>query len=100
MKKYNIIRGCFVALAVVGMLLIGCFASMPSNLVGVLLPLQLKDGLGEAGATLYGYLNSLNGLVVIVFTPILTVVLKKLTEGKTNSSTPSKGAKRKEEQSK
>ena len=27
-------------------------------------------------------------------------VLKKLTEGKTNSSTPSKGAKRKEEQSK
>ena len=64
----------------IGMLLIGCFASMPSNLVGILLPLQLKDGLGEAGATLYGYLNSLNGLVVIVFTPILTVVLRKLTE--------------------
>jgi MFS family permease len=36
--------------------------------------------MGEAGATLYGYLNSLNGFVVIVFTPILTVVLKKLTE--------------------
>ena len=64
----------------IGMLLIGCFASMPSNLVGILLPLQLKDGLGEAGATLYGYLNSLNGLVVIVFTPILTVVFRKLTE--------------------
>lgn len=64
----------------IGMLLIGCFASMPSNLVGILLPLQLKDGLGEAGATLYGYLNSLNGFVVIVFTPILTVLLRKLTE--------------------
>lgn len=64
----------------IGMLLIGCIASMPSNLVGILLPLQLKDGLGEAGATLYGYLNSLNGFVVIVFTPILTVLLKKLTE--------------------
>ena len=64
----------------IGMLLIGCFASMPANLVGVLLPLQLKDGLGEAGATLYGYLNSLNGFVVIVFTPILTVLLRKLTE--------------------
>ena len=64
----------------IGMLLIGCFASMPSNLVGILLPLQLKDGLGEAGATLYGYLNSLNGFVVIVFTPILTVLLKRLTE--------------------
>ena len=62
------------------MLIVGCFASMPSNLVGVLLPLQLKEGLGEAGATLYGYLNSLNGFIVIVFTPIFTVLLRKLTE--------------------
>jgi MFS family permease len=64
----------------IGMLLIGCVASMPSNLVGILLPLQLKEGMGEAGATMYGYLNSLNGLVVIVFTPILTVLLRKFTE--------------------
>lgn len=64
----------------IGMLIVGCFASMPSNLVGILLPLQLKGALQEAGATLYGYLNSLNGLVVILFTPILTVLLKKLTE--------------------
>lgn len=64
----------------IGMLLIGCIASMPSNLVGILLPLQLKDAMGEAGATLYGYLNSLNGFVVIVFTPILTVLLRRLTE--------------------
>ena len=67
-------------LVLIGMLLIGCLASMPSSLMGLLLPLQLKDTLGEAGATLYGYLNSLNGFVVIVFTPILTVLLKKLTE--------------------
>lgn len=64
----------------IGMLLIGCFASMPSNLVGILLPLQLKDAMGEAGATIYGYLNSLNGFVVIAFTPILTIALKKFTE--------------------
>lgn len=64
----------------IGMLLVGCIASMPVSLMGVLLPLQLKDAMGEAGATLYGYLNSLNGFVVIVFTPILTIALKKLTE--------------------
>ena len=64
----------------IGVLLVGCIASMPANLMGLLLPLQLKDALGEAGATLYGYLNSLNGFVVIVFTPLLTVLLKKRTE--------------------
>lgn len=62
------------------MLLLGCFASMPANLVGILLPLQLKDALGEAGAAIYGYLNSLNGFVVIVFTPLFTVLLRKFTE--------------------
>lgn len=64
----------------IGMLLIGCIASMPTSLVGILLPLQLKETMGQAGASLYGYLNSLNGLVVIVFTPILTVLLRRLTE--------------------
>ena len=62
-----------------GMLLVGCLASMPSNVMGILLPLQMKESL-ENGAEIYGYLNSLNGFVVIVFTPILTVLLKKLTE--------------------
>ncbi len=62
------------------MMLVGCIASMPSNLAGILLPLQLKDAMGEAGATVYGYLNSLNGFVVIVFTPIFTVLLRKFTE--------------------
>ena len=55
-------------------------ASMPSNLVGILLPLQLKDSMGETGATIYGYLNSLNGFVVIAFTPVLTILLKRVTE--------------------
>ena len=64
----------------IGMLLLGCIGSMPASLVGILLPLQLKDAMGEAGATIYGYLNSLNGFVVIVFTPVFTVLLRKLTE--------------------
>lgn len=62
------------------MLLIGCLASMTGNTVGIILPLQLKEPLGEYGAAVYGYLNSLNGFVVILFTPILTMLLKRLSE--------------------
>lgn len=62
------------------MLLVGCFASMTNNTVGILLPLQLKEELGQAGAAIYGYLNSVNGFVVILFTPLLTLALKRLTE--------------------
>lgn len=65
---------------VLGMLLIGCFASMSNNTVGILLPLQLKEQMGQAGAAVYGYLNSLNGFVVILFTPLLTMALRRLTE--------------------
>ena len=79
-EKLSVLKVLKQRPVLIGMLLVGCFASMPSNLVGILLPLQLKDVMGQAGATLYGYLNSLNGFVVIVFTPILTIALKKLTE--------------------
>lgn len=66
--------------SVAAVLLIGCLSSMTSSTVGIILPLQLKEQLGEYGAAVYGYLNSLNGLVVILFTPILTMLLKRLTE--------------------
>lgn len=79
-EKLSVLKVLRQRPVLIGMLLIGCFASMPASLVGILLPLQLKDTLGEAGATLYGYLNSLNGFVVIVFTPILTVLLRRFTE--------------------
>ena len=79
-EKLSVVKVLMQRPVLIGMLLIGCIASMPSSLMGILLPLQLKETMGEAGATLYGYLNSLNGFVVIVFTPILTVWLKKLTE--------------------
>lgn len=65
---------------VMAVLLIGCFASMTNNTVGILLPLQLKEQMGTAGAAIYGYLNSLNGFVVILFTPLLTMALVRLTE--------------------
>ena len=66
--------------AVLFVLVIGCLAAMTNNTVGILLPLQLKEQMGQHGAAIYGYLNSLNGFVVILFTPILTMVLRKLTE--------------------
>lgn len=65
---------------VAALVFIGCVAAMPQYLVGVLLPLQLKDTLGAGGAALYGYLNSLNGLVVILLTPVMTMLLRRFTE--------------------
>lgn len=65
---------------VLGVLLIGCFASLTSSSMGLLLPLQLKEELGQQGASIFGYLNSLNGAVVILFTPLLTMALSRLTE--------------------
>ena len=62
------------------MIVVGCFASMPEILTGILLPLQLKESMGQSGATLYGYLNSLNGCTVILFTPVLTMLLRRFTE--------------------
>lgn len=74
---FAVLKGRRVVLSI---LLIGCFASMTSNTVGILLPLQLKEELGQHGAAIYGYLNSQNGLVVILFTPLLTMALSRLTE--------------------
>lgn len=65
---------------VLWMLLISCIASMPNTLMGLLLPLQLKESLGELGSAVYGYLNSLNGLTVIILTPLLTLLLRRFTE--------------------
>lgn len=56
---------------------IGCF---PGHVVGVLLPLQLKQAMGDGGAAVYGYLSSTNGLVVILMTPVFALLLRRFTE--------------------
>lgn len=65
---------------VFAMLILICAATIPGTLMGILLPLQLKGFMGEAGAAIFGYLNSLNGFTVILLTPLLTVLLWKFTE--------------------
>ncbi len=44
----------------------------------LLLPLNLERLYGEAGATLFGFVTSINGLVVILFTPIFTQLFRKV----------------------
>lgn len=75
-----ILRVLWQRRVVLFVLLIGCLTSGANTTVGLLLPLQLKEQMGAQGAALYGYLNSLNGFVVILATPILTMALKRLTE--------------------
>lgn len=80
-EKKSVISVLMDRKIVLFVLLIGCIASMPMNLCGILLPLQLKETLGGGtGAEIYGYLNSLNGFVVILLTPLLTLALRRITE--------------------
>jgi len=44
------------------------------------IPLYLGELFGDGGAEVFGFISSFNGIVVIVFTPILTVLLKNVKE--------------------
>ena len=47
-----------------------------------LMPLDLGAVHGENGAVLYGTISSLNCVIVVIFTPIITKLFKKMTEVK------------------
>jgi len=41
------------------------------------LPLQMNDQFGENGASLYGWMASYNGLLVILFTPLIAILINR-----------------------
>lgn len=45
---------------------------------GFTLPLQMADTFKGDGARLYGMVAGLNGVVVIIFTPVITVLIRKM----------------------
>ncbi|MBQ7669408.1 MAG: MFS transporter [Clostridia bacterium] len=47
---------------------------------GYLMPLDMGMAHGEDGAVIYGTVSSLNCIIVVVFTPIITKLFKKFTE--------------------
>ncbi|MEA3424092.1 MAG: MFS transporter [Bacillota bacterium] len=61
-------------------LIVFMFAVMIYDQWAFLVPLYMEHIYLEKGAQYFGYLASFNGFVVIVFTPILTSVLRKIDE--------------------
>lgn len=51
---------------------------------GYLMPLDMGEAHGEDGAAIYGTVSSLNCIIVVVFTPILTKLFEKVTHTKEN----------------
>ena len=45
--------------------------------IGFTLPIQLEELFGQNGASIYGFVAGINGLAVIILTPILTNITKK-----------------------
>ncbi len=55
-----------------GYIVVGCVAHMVYSQFNYLLPIQMDEMFMENGAKFFGMLTSVNGAVVIIFTPLLT----------------------------
>ncbi len=63
-------------------LIAGALAGAAYNQYTYLMPLDMGKVHGDAGAVLYGTVSSLNCIVVVVFTPIITRLFRRLPETK------------------
>lgn len=60
-----------------GYIVVGCVAHMIYSQFNYLLPIQMDEMFLENGAKFFGIMTSVNGAVVIIFTPILTQLTLK-----------------------
>ncbi len=60
-----------------GYVVVGCVAHMIYSQFNYLLPIQMDEMFSENGAKFFGLMTSVNGAVVIIFTPILTQLTLK-----------------------
>ncbi len=60
-----------------GYMVVGCVAHMIYSQFNYLLPIQMDEMFLENGAKFFGVMTSVNGAVVIIFTPILTQLTLK-----------------------
>ena len=58
-------------------LLVAALAGAVYSSCTIVVPLAMEEQYAEMGATYYGLASSLNGLVVILFTPFMTLLLKR-----------------------
>ena len=63
-------------------LIAGALAGAAYNQYTYLMPLDMGRVHGDAGAVLYGTVSSLNCIIVVLFTPIVTRVFRRLPETK------------------
>lgn len=71
---FQMLMGRKILLAYV---VVGCVAHMIYSQFNYLLPIQMDEMFSENGAKFFGLMTSVNGAVVIIFTPILTQLTLK-----------------------
>ncbi len=65
---------------ILGVMFAGALSGAVYSLVGFLLPLNLESLYANQGAVIYGTLCSFNGFTVIVATPVMMIVSRRLKE--------------------